>query len=85
MTVAEIFQTMEYGPAPESDAEARRWLASHREQQFGQFIDDPARGGDVDVVALQRQHVAAQVHAAVEVVFKGFENCVLRAGKLGSY
>ena len=30
---------MEYGPAPESDAEARRWLASHREQQFGHFID----------------------------------------------
>jgi len=38
-TVAEIFQTMEYGPAPESDAEARRWLASHRDQQFGHFID----------------------------------------------
>ncbi|HEY0778516.1 MAG TPA: aldehyde dehydrogenase family protein, partial [Gemmatirosa sp.] len=26
-TVAEIFQSMAYGPAPESDAEARRWLA----------------------------------------------------------
>jgi aldehyde dehydrogenase (NAD+) len=38
-TVAEIFQTMEYGPAPESDAEARRWLASHRDQQFVPFID----------------------------------------------
>jgi aldehyde dehydrogenase (NAD+) len=37
-TVAEIFQSMEYGPAPESDAEARRWLASHREQ-FGHFVD----------------------------------------------
>ena len=37
-TVAQIFQTMEYGPAPESDAEARKWLASHREP-FGHFID----------------------------------------------
>ncbi len=27
-TVAEIFQSMAYGPAPESDAEARRWIAS---------------------------------------------------------
>lgn len=27
MTVKEIFETMEYGPAPESDKEARQWLA----------------------------------------------------------
>jgi aldehyde dehydrogenase (NAD+) len=37
-TVQEIFETMEYGPAPESDAEARKWLASHG-GQFGHFID----------------------------------------------
>ena len=36
-TVAEIFETMEYGPAPESDAPARRWLAQH-ERTFGHFI-----------------------------------------------
>ena len=29
MTVAEIFETMAYGPAPESDAEARSWLERH--------------------------------------------------------
>jgi hypothetical protein len=28
-TVAEIFKTMEYGPAPESDKEALAWLAKH--------------------------------------------------------
>jgi aldehyde dehydrogenase (NAD+) len=37
-SVKEIFETMEYGPAPESDAEARKWLASHNEL-FGHFID----------------------------------------------
>jgi aldehyde dehydrogenase (NAD+) len=36
-TVAEIFQTMEYGPAPESDKEALRWLNEH-ERAFGHYI-----------------------------------------------
>ncbi len=29
MTVKEIFETMDYGPAPESSAEALQWLADH--------------------------------------------------------
>ena len=29
MSVAEILDDLEYGPAPESDAEARAWLARH--------------------------------------------------------
>src|SRR5688572_11799298 len=41
-TVREIFETMEYGPAPESDAEARKWLASRALSGqvgiFGHFI-----------------------------------------------
>ncbi len=36
-TVAEIFETMEYGPAPESDAAARAWLTAH-DGTFGHFI-----------------------------------------------
>ena len=36
-TVAEIFETMEYGPAPESDSPARAWLTSHG-STFGHFI-----------------------------------------------
>jgi len=36
-TVAEIFETMEYGPAPESDSPARSWLSSHG-STFGHFI-----------------------------------------------
>ena len=37
-TVAEIFETMEYGPAPESDKEALSWLAKH-ERVFGHYIN----------------------------------------------
>jgi aldehyde dehydrogenase (NAD+) len=37
MTVKEIFETMSYGPAPESSAEARTWIASHM-GTFGHFI-----------------------------------------------
>jgi len=29
MAIADTFETMAYGPAPESDAEARRWLDAH--------------------------------------------------------
>src|SRR5579859_5409006 len=37
-TVAEIFQTMEYGPAPESDKTALAWL-EERHSTFGHYID----------------------------------------------
>jgi aldehyde dehydrogenase (NAD+) len=36
-TVAEIFQTMEYGPAPESNREVVAWLEKHR-RVFGHYI-----------------------------------------------
>ncbi len=38
MTIRDIFQTMDYGPAPESPAEAQAWLARH-DQRFGHWID----------------------------------------------
>ncbi|MEZ2298371.1 aldehyde dehydrogenase family protein [Variovorax sp. RCC_210] len=37
-SVARYFDTMDYGPAPESDTDARQWLAGHA-QGFGHFID----------------------------------------------
>jgi aldehyde dehydrogenase (NAD+) len=47
-TVAEIFSSMAYGPAPEGDAEARAWLAAHG-NAFGHFIGGaftrPGKGG----------------------------------------
>jgi aldehyde dehydrogenase (NAD+) len=38
MTVASYFDTMNYGPAPEADTEARAWLARHA-SGFGHFIN----------------------------------------------
>jgi len=38
MTTREIFDSMDYGPAPEGDAEARAWIAK-RGPAFGHFID----------------------------------------------
>ena len=37
MSVTDFFDTMDYGPAPESDTEARQWLARHAEG-FGHLI-----------------------------------------------
>jgi aldehyde dehydrogenase (NAD+) len=37
MSVAEIFETMDYGPAPEADGPARAWLAAHG-HRFDLFI-----------------------------------------------
>ena len=36
-SVREIFDTMEYGPAPEGDAPAREWLSRHG-ARFGHYI-----------------------------------------------
>ena len=73
-TVREIFETMDYGPAPESDTEARKWLESHG-GTFGHFIDgawtqpgqtfeiiDPSTAA---VIAHVSQGTKADVDAAV--------------------
>jgi aldehyde dehydrogenase (NAD+) len=46
-TVAEIFETMAYGPAPESDKQALQWIAQHGEADgvFGLFIGGRWIGG----------------------------------------
>ncbi len=80
-TVAEIFQTMEYGPAPESDAEARAWLARHG-GRFGHFINgaftkvgatfdaiDPSTG---DPLAKVTQGTSKDVDAAVAAARRAF-------------
>ncbi len=38
MTVRDIFDSMDYGPAPESSAEALAWLSAH-DTRFGHWID----------------------------------------------
>jgi aldehyde dehydrogenase (NAD+) len=37
-TVAKLFETMEYGPAPESDAPALDWIKQHDGGRFGHFV-----------------------------------------------
>lgn len=76
MSVADYFETMEYGPAPEADGEARAWLARH-DGTFGHFIggkfvaphggkhlttNEPATGQTLARIA---QGAAADVEAAV--------------------
>ena len=80
-TVAEIFESMEYGPAPESDAPARAWLAAH-DATFGHFIGgaftkagktfdvfDPSTGTRLARVS---QGTARDVNAAVAAARKAF-------------
>ncbi|MBN8186851.1 aldehyde dehydrogenase family protein [Salipiger thiooxidans] len=74
MSVKEIFETMEYGPAAESASEALAWLAT-QDTGFGQFIDgtftapgdtfesrNPATGA---LLAKVTQATQADVDAAV--------------------
>ena len=64
MTVKEIFQTMEYGPAPESDDHANAWLDRHG-RRFGHFIDgsftEPSEGGWFETVDPSSGDTIAQV------------------------
>ncbi|HJL17839.1 MAG TPA: aldehyde dehydrogenase family protein [Sandaracinaceae bacterium LLY-WYZ-13_1] len=82
-TVAEIFETMDYGPAPESEAPVMAWLDAH-ERRFGHFIGGrwvepstgetfashaPARGVELAQVAQgSTEDVAAAVKAAEDAL-----------------
>ena len=37
--IAELYDKLEYGPAPEDPAAANAWLADH-DKEFGNFIDN---------------------------------------------
>ncbi|MCA9649079.1 MAG: aldehyde dehydrogenase family protein [Myxococcales bacterium] len=68
-SVAEIFQSMDYGPAPESDGPAREWLARH-DGKLGLFIDgkwhEPDTGRHFDSIDPATGSVLAQVAQAGE-------------------
>lgn len=74
MSVLEIFESMDYGPAPESAAPAREWLARHPDG-FGHFIggewsapaatfstENPATG---ETLAKLSQGTESEIEAAV--------------------
>nr|WP_315236409.1 aldehyde dehydrogenase family protein [uncultured Albidiferax sp.] len=64
MNVAHYFDTMDYGPAPESDTEVRHWLDKHAEG-FGHFINGsqtaPAEGVYFDTLEPATTHRLASV------------------------
>jgi aldehyde dehydrogenase (NAD+) len=84
LKVAEIFETLEYGPAPEAAAPVNAWLAAH-ERRFGLFINgawrEPADGEYFDSVnpataaplARIAQAGPADVNAAVEAARAALE------------
>lgn len=74
MTVRDIFDSMAYGPAPESNAEVLAWLARH--QRYGHWIDgaftppgetfatrNPAT---TDILAEVTQGTPADIEAAID-------------------
>ncbi|UYV37150.1 aldehyde dehydrogenase family protein [Rhodobacteraceae bacterium D3-12] len=79
MTVKEIFETMDYGPAPEGAAEAFAWLVDQGDK-FGHFIDgaftDPSAGflsknpANGETLATLTQGTQADVDAAVAAARK---------------
>ena len=83
MTVSHILETMDYGPAPENDAAARRWIEAHG-GSFGFFIDGawvpPSPGatfptvhpGDGSPLAVVGQGGEADVDAAVTAARRTF-------------
>ncbi|GHO96854.1 aldehyde dehydrogenase [Reticulibacter mediterranei] len=66
MNVAEIFETMEYGPAPEAAASAQNWLKEH--QPFQLFINNqwmpPVSGRYLDSINPATGKSLAQIAAA---------------------
>src|SRR5947209_6482300 len=66
MSVMEIFETMEYGPAPEASAPGLAWIKEH--QPFGLFINNqwvkPASGQYLDSINPATSKPLAQIAAA---------------------
>jgi len=93
MSVARIFETMEYGPAPEAAAPALDWIAAHQ-GEFDLFINNqwvrPASGEYFDtvnpangkVLARVAQAGAADVEAAVAAARAAFAGWSRTSGHL---
>ncbi len=83
MKVADILQTLDYGPAPESAKPANAWLDAH-ERKFGMFVHgawtkpdarrlfDTVNPATAKPLAQVTQASEAEVNAAVEAARKAF-------------
>jgi aldehyde dehydrogenase (NAD+) len=91
MSVKELFETMEYGPAPESAEAALAWLDEHQ-RKFGLFIDnrrvEPHSGAYLDCTNPATGEKLAQVadadqedvEAAVAAARKAFDGWRVTSG-----
>src|SRR5260370_31628005 len=94
-TVSEIFETMSYGPAPESDKQALEWLGRHA-GQFGLFIGGRWVPGTRDAgfhvinpattakLARVTQAGPADVQAAVDPPRPAFPGWAARPGRVAA-
>ena len=91
MTISTLFESMEYGPAPESPAAAEAWLNQHN-RTFSHFIGNtwvgsetqpsidvlnPATGEPIATIADGNQ---ADINLAVESARKAFTSWSKRSG-----
>src|SRR5881394_4038485 len=64
-TVAKLFETMEYGPAPESEAPALEWIRQHDNGRFGHFSNgrwaQPSEGQFFETINPATKVVLARV------------------------
>ena len=89
-TVKDAFETMAYGPAPESDKAALEWLAKH-DAKFGHYIAGAwtRNANPVDVsnpatntrIATMSQGSKRDVDAAVKAARKALRSEERRVGK----
>lgn len=85
--VAEIFETMDYGPAPESDKTAKEWIAQH-DGAFGHFINgawvtpakskwfdtsNPAKGEKLAKIALGSKETVDEAVKSAQKALKGWQ------------
>ncbi len=83
MSIAEIYETIEYGPAPESAGPAQAWLDAH-ERRFGLYVDgqwtaidegrlfDSVNPATATPLARITQATAAEVDQAVAAARRAF-------------
>ncbi len=83
-TVNDVLETMDYGPAPESNSHIKDWLKLH-EKGFGHFINgaftapkgktlDVFNPASMDKLAIVQNGTAADVDAAVAAARKAFKS-----------
>lgn len=80
MNVAEIFEKMPYGPAPESKAAAQQWLDDH-ERRFGLFINNRLAAPISDIYAETHDPATGELLGQVAVAGPEDVNAAVKAAR----